>query len=312
MNREKEMPTIGVSICAGVLRAIFDECDRYDRDETGGRVLGTFQRGRDGTLAITVNGVIEAGPGARRSSVSFFQDGEYQEQVFRDIERTHQDVEHLGNWHTHHVNGYPTLSGGDIATYQRTVNHPKHNLDFFYALLVVGRDPQGSSLDRYRVRHYVLFRGDDRVHEVDSKRISVTDEPVIWPTDTDLVRPTPSSDVTTIRPKDKATMERLYPQIHPYQSTRTGTFYWRGTVRLIDETVVQLTIPELAGDGQEVEPFYQILSKDTPEACAQIVAQIGKQHFQSAAEAVYQFEQKMNSVLYRLARQVDSEARWKS
>ena len=311
MKREKKTPTIDVSICVGVLRAVFDECDRYDHDETGGRVLGTFQRGRDGTLAIRVNGVIEAGPSARRSNSSFFQDGEYQEQVFRHIERTHPDVEHLGNWHTHHVNGYPTLSGGDIATYQRIVNHPKHNLDFFYALLVVGRNPEGSSLNRYHARHYVLFRGDDRVHEVDFERVSVTDESVIWPTDTELVRPTPSPG-DTIRPKDKATMERLYPEIRPYQSTRTNTFYWRGTVRLIDDTVVQLTIPELRDDEQEIKPFYQVLSKDTPKACAKIAEQIGKQHFQSAAEAVYHFEQKMNRMLYRTVLQVDTEAIWKS
>ena len=310
MKREKKTPTINVSICADVLRAVFDECDRYDHDETGGRVLGTFKRGRDGTLAIRVNGVIEAGPNARRSSSSFFQDGEYQEQVFRHIERTHPDVEHLGNWHTHHVNGYPTLSGGDIATYQRIVNHPKHNLDFFYALLVVGRNPEVSSLDRYRARHYVLFRGDDRVHEVDCERASVTDESVIWPTDTELVRPTTSPGVT-IRPKDKATMERLYPEIRPYQSTRTSTFYWRGTVRLIDDTVVQLTIPELGDDEQEIEPFYQVLSKDTPKAYSKIAEQLGKQHFQSAAEAVYHFEQQMNRMLYRTGLQVDTEATWK-
>ena len=42
-------------------------------------------------------------------------------------------IEHLGNWHTHHVNGYPNLSGGDVATYRRIVNHELHNLDFFYA-----------------------------------------------------------------------------------------------------------------------------------------------------------------------------------
>ena len=310
MKREKETPTIDVSICAGVLRAVFDDCDRYDRDETGGRVLGTFKRGRDGTLAIRVNGVIEAGPSARRSSSSFFQDGDYQEQVFRHIERSHPDVEHLGNWHTHHVNGYPTLSGGDIATYQRIVNHPKHNLDFFYALLVVERNPEGRSLDRYRARHYVLFRGDDRVHQVDFERVSVIDESVIWPTDTELARPTPSLGVT-IRPKDKATMERLYPEIRPYQSTRTNTFYWRGTVRLIDDTVVQLTIPELGNDGQEIKPFYQVLSKDTPKACSKIAEQVGKQHFQSAAEAVYHFEQQMNRMLYRTVLQVDTEATWK-
>ena len=306
MKADKKTPTIDVSICAGVLQAVFDECDRYDHDETGGRILGTFNRTRDGNLAIKVNGVIEAGPGARRSSSSFFQDGAYQEQVFRQIERTHPDVEHLGNWHTHHVNGYPTLSGGDIQTYQRIVNHPKHNLDFFYALLVVGRNPEARSLDRYRTRQYVLFRGDDRVHEFDFEQVTVIDEPVIWPSDTDSARLTPSSDVT-IRTTDKETIERLYPEIRSYQSKRTNTFYWRGSVRLIDDTAVQLTIPELADDQQKLKPFYQVLSKGAPEACSRIAEQLGKQHFHSAAEAVYDFEQQMNRALYQTALLVDTE-----
>ena len=78
------------------------------------------------------------------------------------------------------------------------------------------------------------------------------------------------------------------------------------------DTVVQLTIPELGDDEQEIKPFYQVLSKDTPKACAKIAEQIGKQHFQSAAEAVYHFEQQMNRMLYRTVLQVDTEATWKS
>ncbi len=306
MKADKKTPTIAVSICAGVLQAVFDECDRYDHDETGGRILGTFNRTRDGNLAIKVNGVIEAGPGARRSSSSFFQDGAYQEQVFRQIERTHPKIEHLGNWHTHHVNGYPTLSGGDIQTYQRIVNHPKHNLDFFYALLVVGRNPEARSLDRYRARQYVLLRGDDRVHELDFEQVAVIDEPVIWPSGTDSAHLTPSSGVT-IRTTDKETIERLYPEIRSYQSKRTNTFYWRGPVRLIDDTAVQLTIPEIVDDQQNLKPFYQVLSKGTPEACSRIAEQLGTQHFHSAAEAVYDFEQQLNRALYQTALQVDTE-----
>src|ERR1700676_4005561 len=108
------------------LAAIFAECDGFDRDETGGRLIGTFVE-RNGKLTVRIAGVIEAGPQAKRSSASFFQDGQYQERIFRQVERDHPEIEHLGNWHTHHVNGFPTLSGGDIATYQRTVNHPKQH-----------------------------------------------------------------------------------------------------------------------------------------------------------------------------------------
>lgn len=300
MRTEEKALGVDVSICASALEAIFAECDRYDHDETGGRILGTFRRERDGALGITVNGVIGPGPNARRSSSSFFQDGEYQAQVFRHVERTHPDIEHLGNWHTHHVNGYPTLSGGDVETYQRIVNHQNHNLDFFYALLVVARNSEASGLDRYRARHYVLFRGDNRVHEVDAKRVSVTDEAVIWPVVTDPARPTPLPDVT-IRAQDKATLEHLYPDIRPYQSRRANAFYWRGAIRLIDDSAIQLIVPELMDDEQTQKPFYQVFVKDMPEACSTIVKQLGEQHFHSAAEAVYSCEQQMNRTLYQAA-----------
>src|ERR1700730_15426512 len=99
---------ITVTVAQGVLESIFDECDKYDADETGGRLLGTYRRKGSG-FEVNCHGVIGPGPGARRSSTSFFQDGDYQEQVFRSIEAANPEVEHLGNWHTHHVNGFPTL-----------------------------------------------------------------------------------------------------------------------------------------------------------------------------------------------------------
>ncbi len=77
---------IRLSISKAALITVFDECDGFDQDETGGRVIGTFEEHR-GKLAIQVTGIIEAGPQARRSAVSFFQDGEFQERVFRKIDR---------------------------------------------------------------------------------------------------------------------------------------------------------------------------------------------------------------------------------
>ena len=100
------------------------------------------------------------GPNAQRSPTYFLQDGDYQEKLFRAIEASHPDIEHLGNWHTHHVNGYPTLSGGDKTTYFKTVNHEKHNTDFFYALLVVSKNRGGNP--RYEVKHFFFRRGDRR------------------------------------------------------------------------------------------------------------------------------------------------------
>ena len=161
---------ITVSIPHPILTGIFDECDRYDYEETGGRLLGFYTW--DGPyLHIDVKALIAAGPNARRTQTSFFQDGDYQERIFRAIERKHPRIEHLGNWHTHHVNGLQTLSQGDCDTYRRCVTSANHNTDFFYALLVTRKTPQ-SSYGRYAVKHYVFRRHYEGFVEVESRNVS--------------------------------------------------------------------------------------------------------------------------------------------
>src|SRR4051812_28304697 len=109
---KKRKPVFSISIARGALDSVFDECDRYALDETGGRLLGTYRHDH-GHYDIDVTCVLEPGPNAQRSPTYLLQDGDYQEKQFRAIEAIQPDIEHLGNWHTHHVNGYPTLSGGD-------------------------------------------------------------------------------------------------------------------------------------------------------------------------------------------------------
>ena len=140
---------------------MFDECDRYKAEETGGRILGTYDYKRN-VLTIKVNGVIEPGPNAKRTASYLMQDGTYQERVFRKVEEREPSVEHLGNWHTHHVNGLRHLSEGDLETYRRIVEHNKHNTDFFYALLIIEKKPGKTGIQRYIFKNYVLCRGDPR------------------------------------------------------------------------------------------------------------------------------------------------------
>src|SRR5208282_2983931 len=177
MFRSKQ-PQFSVTIARGALESIFDECDQYDSHETGGRLIGTYQK-KGAHYNVQLSGVLGPGPQAQRSATSFLQDGEYQERIFRSIEEKHPDIEHLGNWHTHHVNGLATLSQGDHATYRRIVNHDKHNTDFFYALLVVrknhGRDP------RYDVKHYFFRRNDEKVYETSPAQVRIVDAPILWP-----------------------------------------------------------------------------------------------------------------------------------
>ena len=177
MFRSKKT-SVSISIARGALESIFDECDQYDIDETGGRLIGNYRQ-IGAQYEIQVLGVLGSGPNAQRSPTSFFQDGEYQESVFRSIEESHPNIEHLGNWHTHHVNGYPTLSGGDKTTYFNTVNHEKHNTDFFYALLVVSKNRGGNP--RYEVKHYFFRRNDDKVYEIPAAQVQLVDTPILSP-----------------------------------------------------------------------------------------------------------------------------------
>lgn len=299
MRFRRRVPKVSVSICEAALQSVFDECDRYDRDETGGRIVGMFERDKKGSININVAGVIEPGPKAQRSSTSFFQDGEYQAQIFRKIESVHPEVEHLGNWHTHHVNGYPTLSGGDIETYQRIVNHEKHNLDFFYALLVVGRNPTSTGLNRYQVRHYVLFRGDNQVYELDSDRIKVTQQSAIWPGQV-AHRPVekPAAVDVSVRATDKEILGQLYSAIRPYKSKQTETLYWKGPVNLIDGSIVEVTIPEIMDDRPGSAPYYQVLLKNAPRPCAKLIKELNEHQFPSATLAVHGLQNTMNRALY--------------
>lgn len=296
MNAMRDVRSVRIEIAGRVLQSVFAECDRHDSDETGGRMLGHFAQERD-TLVVRARGVIEPGPKARRTRTSFFQDGDYQTDVFRRIEAEDPTIEHLGNWHTHHVNGYPNLSGGDIATYRRIVNHELHNLDFFYALLVTSRREGRSGLGRYAVRHYVLFRGDDEVYEVGRRNVRITDEPTIWPKDASGTADRPQSDdgrnglAVDVRVHDQRTLNVMYPTLKPRLSARSATFFWKGPLPLVDGTEAQIRVVEVE-DGEGLV-YYPTVSPTSAEA-----EQLSKAAFRSASEAVRALELRLNRAIY--------------
>lgn len=302
MKRKDDVRGIRVEIPADVLESVFEECDRHDRDETGGRMVGHFAMDR-GTLVVRVNGMIEPGPNARRTPTSFFQDGDHQTKVFRRLEARDPAIEHLGNWHTHHVNGYPTLSAGDVATYRRIVNHKLHNLDFFYALLVTRRRGGKTGLERYAVRHYVLFRGDDRVREIRSRDVRVTDEPGVWPKNDPASEDLAGVDRAgrddklaplEIRARDQTTLRVLGPSLQPRLSARTGTFFWRGPLPLIDGSETDVKVVEVeAEDGLAYYPIVTPVSGDIAELC--------ETPFKSASEALRALEARMNKEIFESA-----------
>ena len=290
---------IRVLLPRAALVAIFDECDRFERDETGGRILGTYDN-HNGRLTIHVTGIIEPGPGARRTPVSFYQDGEHQERVFRHSERDHPEIEHLGNWHTHHVNGLPTLSEGDITTYRRTVNHNNHNTTFFYALLVVEKRKGLMRHKRYAVKHYLLRRSDQRVYEIAPTAVELVREPLIWPSR--QTEGTPHYDhasrtVLAVRPErayDRDVLADCYQGLHPYTAQRLG-FYWRGPLEFIDGSRVEVVILE---NASSLGTTYSVALRELPDVLKAVAADLAVREFSSATAALIMTERICNRLLY--------------
>lgn len=284
------------------LLEVFDECDGFDQDETGGRVIGKFEEHR-GKLAIQVTGIIEAGPQARRSAVSFFQDGAYQEQVFRKIEDHHPEIEHLGNWHTHHVNGLQQLSGGDIETYYRTVNHRNHNAPFFYALLVTAKHRSPDPLHRYTVKHYIFRRGDERIYELDRDQVEIVDAPLIWPTREGHSHDKrgnnhPKSHELLANPNrayDNDILSEFYRGVRPFSSAKLGV-YWRGPLELLDGSKLEVVLLE---DSATANPTYTVTLREPPAALKGLAEEIANVEFPSARAALITTERSCNRALYR-------------
>ncbi|MXW07644.1 MAG: hypothetical protein F4X56_08690 [Gammaproteobacteria bacterium] len=304
MNSKNNLRSIRLEISAGVLQSVFDECDRYDHHETGGRLVGHYELKND-TLVVQANGLLPAGPKAKRSQTSFFQDGEFQTRMFRQLEEQDPTIEHLGNWHTHHVNGYPTLSGGDIATYQRIVNHEFHNLNFFYALLVTRKLKGRTGLDRYVVRHFLLFRDDENVYEVEPRDVHITKGYVASLSSVALTEEEATSETAqhnepkgsiAVRALDQAILKVLYPSLKPRLSKRTGTFFWKGNVVLIDGSVAAVKAIEVESEDELV--YYPVVSNVSNE-----ITKLCESPYKSAVEAVRALEVSMNKELYTSATQ---------
>ncbi|HEY1528198.1 MAG TPA: hypothetical protein VGH51_18375 [Candidatus Angelobacter sp.] len=295
-----KIDNVGLVLPKAALIEVFNECDGFDQDETGGRVIGTFDEGR-GKLTIRVSGIIEAGPQARRSAVSFFQDGEYQERVFRKIEDHHPEIEHFGNWHTHHVNGLQHLSGGDLETYHRTVNHLNYNAPFFYALLVTAKHRSAAPLGRYTVKHYIFRRGDERIYELRREQVEIVDTPLIWPASAGQDHnKRASSSKREIRSNpnrayDNDILREFYRGVRPFSSAKLG-MYWRGPLELLDGNKIEVVLLE---DPTAADPTYTVTLREPPAALKGLAEEIASIEFPSARAALITTERNCNRALYR-------------
>jgi hypothetical protein len=298
-----------ITIAKGALEAIFDECDLYDSHETGGRLIGTYRKTGE-HYDVHLHGVIGPGPQAQRSAVSFFQDGDYQENVFRKIEEVHPEVEHLGNWHTHHCNGLATLSRGDHDTYHRIVNHEKHNTDFFYALLVVKKNHGGSQ--RYQIKHFIFHRNSSRVDEVPASQVHVVDGPVWWagnaepatskqhashhpsaPAPAPATTPAPAPNAQRV--KDQEFFADFYPHLKVLFSKSLGALYWKGSMALIDGSPVELLVME---NAEDCAPSYSIKVNSPDAALREVLDLYQDRQFESARHAVMQLRDNLNHLLF--------------
>lgn len=265
------------------LITVFDECDGFDQDETGGRVIGTYQEHKD-RLDIHVTGIIEAGPQSRRSAVSFFQDGEYQEQVFRKIEDQHREIEHLGNWHTHHVNGLQHLSDGDIETYYRNVNHRNHNTSLFYALLVTAKHRSSDPLRRYTVKHYLFRRGDERIYELHGRQVEIVDAPLVWPREAGQQhkRGNPAGHGLGANPDrayDSDILSEFFHGVRPFSNSKLG-MYWRGPLDLLDGSKVEVVLLQ---DSAASRPTFTVTLREPPAALKNLAEEIATWSFRQPA-----------------------------
>ena len=313
MKKDVPVNSVEVHFPATALSKVFDECDQHDVDETGGRLIGTYAVNSDERLVVHVTGVIEPGPKTRRTATSLFQDGEFQTSIFRKIEAEHPEVEHLGSWHTHHVNGYPTLSEGDRKTYRRTVNHKKHNTQFFYALLVVNRRDATDPLNRYDIRHFILFRGDPTMYEILPEAVKITDKLLWWPENASPQRQKKRAGIKIDTPAvkvadrgiDQQFLKEFFPELRPFFSDKTKTVYWKGTIELIDGIGATAVIAE-ANDGSDV--IYVARLKDTRQELAESIEELEKLRFNSGREAAFTIQRALNRQLYETASALDKKS----
>ena len=313
MKTDTPIESVEVYFPSAALTKVFDECDQHNVDETGGRLVGTCTVNPDEHLVIHVTGIIESGPKTRRTATSLFQDREFQANIFRKVEAEYPEVEHLGSWHTHHVNGYPTLSEGDRMTYKRTVNHKKHNTRFFYALLVVNRDTSANSLKRYNIRHFILFRDDPAIYEIPAKAIKITDEPLWWPKNTVSEKQKEKIEIgvdepavrVTDRGIDQQFLEEFFPNLQPFFSNETKAVYWKGTIELIDGIDAVTVITEV-NTGLDIS--YVVHLKDTREKLVKSIEKLKKLQFNSGPEAAFTIQRTLNKQLYEVASGTDKES----
>lgn len=197
-----------------VFETMKKESLQYPKVENGGRLVGyIFKQGYD--IVIDVRYTIDAGPKAKRSKSSFFQDGEYQYKQLRKMREIDPAVCYLGSWHNHLCNGYPRLSSGDITTYKKIVNRKDYPEHYFVAILLVTDGKNGITckvhLFEEGKEEFLEFK--DGEYEV----YSLKEQKTIFHFKKD-------------REKDRLILKELFPKMNPF--LRNSSLVWKGTLKV--------------------------------------------------------------------------------
>ena len=62
-------------------------------------------------------------------------------------------------------------------------------------------------------------------------------------------------------------------------------------------------IPEMTDDRPDHPAYYQIIVKNAPALCSEVVAELTERRFVSAAQAIRVLEKQLNRTLYRAVEQ---------
>jgi hypothetical protein len=186
-----------IIIRTGVFSDFFEFFDRTSNVEEGGMLIG-FLKKKDAPIAsltdqsrwlegltLVVTDQIPSGPAAEKTVGSLHSDLDFQESVFREIEKKEKKIHHLGSWHSHHCNTVQSLSSGDIESYKAMVNSPRHAHRYYLAILLTDLpqmiqseyktgSPEFMELLKL-LRFYLLITGQSRIYSIDSECLTFKD-----------------------------------------------------------------------------------------------------------------------------------------
>jgi hypothetical protein len=191
------------------------------------------------------------------------------------------------------------------------VNHENHNTDFFYALLVVAKNRSYFRRERYLIKHFLFKRNESLVYEIPSARIKIVHRAAVFVDNTKTIKGIPKKEIPTdsliishptidrIRARDKENISEMYAGLNPFLSKQTNSIYWKGKIRLVDNSLIEIFVLESIVDGR---PSYSITLSASSKLvfpCHQLYL---KRTFDSAWKAIYLFERDLNNEIFEKAK----------